>query len=392
VSRYYSYLNSAEVIINTYKGEEPFTSFLKKYFAANKKFGSKDRKHVSHLCYCYFRLGKALLSLSVQDRVLVGLFLCSYQPNEMLEALKPEWNNKVTLSFEEKYSIINHPFSITDVFPWHSELSGGIDIVAFNKFHFTQPLLFLRIRPGYEQVVKRKLTHNAINFQLLSDSCMAMPNSTKLDDIIELDKEAVIQDYSSQRVGELLQLVKCSTNKQFTAWDCCAASGGKSILAKDMLGNIDLTVSDIRQSILINLSKRFAKAGIQNYQALVADLVNYEGNHSINNQYYSIVICDAPCTGSGTWARTPEQLFYFDEDKIAEYASLQKKIATNALQQLQAGGYFLYITCSVFKKENEEVVETVLQNSNLSLVKQQLIVGYGYKADTMFAALLKKSN
>jgi len=46
-------------------------------------------------------------------------------------------------------------------------------------------------------------------------------------------------------------------------WDCCAASGGKSILAKDVFGNITLTVSDIRKSILHNLRKRFSEAGIE---------------------------------------------------------------------------------------------------------------------------------
>jgi 16S rRNA (cytosine967-C5)-methyltransferase len=45
-------------------------------------------------------------------------------------------------------------------------------------------------------------------------------------------------------------------------WDCCAASGGKSILVKDTLNSIQLTVSDIRQSILNNLQQRFAVAGI----------------------------------------------------------------------------------------------------------------------------------
>jgi 16S rRNA (cytosine967-C5)-methyltransferase len=51
-------------------------------------------------------------------------------------------------------------------------------------------------------------------------------------------------------------------------WDCCAASGGKSLLAVDTLGNIDLTVSDVRSSIIHNLKHRFAVAGHNKIQKL----------------------------------------------------------------------------------------------------------------------------
>jgi 16S rRNA (cytosine967-C5)-methyltransferase len=52
----------------------------------------------------------------------------------------------------------------------------------------------------------------------------------------------------------------------------------------------------------------------------------------------------------------------------------------------------LYITCSVFKKENEEVVEFIQGNSELELIKMELLKGYDKKADTMFAALFKKNS
>jgi 16S rRNA (cytosine967-C5)-methyltransferase len=57
---------------------------------------------------------------------------------------------------------------------------------------------------------------------------------------------------------------------------------------------------------------------------------------------------------------------------------------------LKPGGSLLYITCSVFKKENEEMVEYINEKFHLQLVKMELLRGYELKADTMFAALLKK--
>ncbi|HEV7781947.1 MAG TPA: Fmu (Sun) domain-containing protein, partial [Chitinophagaceae bacterium] len=84
MSRYHSYLNSAVSILKSYDGAEPFASFLKKHFAQHKKFGSRDRKQVGHLCYCYFRLGKALAKAPIDEKILLGLFLSSDAPHEVL--------------------------------------------------------------------------------------------------------------------------------------------------------------------------------------------------------------------------------------------------------------------------------------------------------------------
>ena len=107
-------------------------------------------------------------------------------------------------------------------------------------------------------------------------------------------------------------------------------------------------------------------------------------------QIFDLIICDAPCSGSGTWGRTPEQLSYFDESRVDYYAALQKKIVSNTIAYLKPGGYFLYITCSVFKKENEEVVEVVEKDFGLYAVRVEVLKGYDKKADTLFAALLQK--
>ena len=389
VSRYHSYLNSASTILSAYTGEEPFTSFIRKYFSQHKKFGSKDRKQVSHLCYCYFRLGKALADGSMEERILIALFLCSHQPDEILQELKPEWNEKIELPFEEKLSFVDHKFSIQEIFPWQDELSEAIQKEVFTLSHLEQPDLFLRLRPGKEVIVKQKLAKGGIEFQTISNNCIALSNSSKIDTVIQLDKEAVVQDYSSQRVGEFIIPVRQerSDSESLRVWDCCAASGGKSIMVKDILGDIDLMVSDIRESILHNLENRFQQAGIKNYESFVADLSK---PLNISLSTFNLIIADVPCTGSGTWGRTPEQLYYFDGNKIDDYAALQRKIVATAITQLEPGGYLLYITCSVFKKENEEAVEFIEEKFSLELVKMELLKGYDKKADTMFAALLKK--
>jgi 16S rRNA (cytosine967-C5)-methyltransferase len=392
VSRFHSYLHSAKQILQLYNGEEPFASFLKKYFAANKKYGSKDRKQVSHLCYCFFRSATRPTESRIEeappdlgDKILAGLFLCSSEPHAILEALKPEWNEKVNSRIKEKYSIVNQQSSIGNIFPWKEELSPGIDHEIFCESFFIQPDLFLRLRPGKEKTVIRKLERAGIKFEIISETCLSLPNASKIDEIIEIDKEALIQDYSSQRTGEFIKSAIVKHNAKPSVWDCCAASGGKSIMACDINPDLELTVTDIRESILANLKTRFLKAGITGFKSFVTDLTQASVN--IQKSLFDIILCDVPCSGSGTWSRTPEQRYYFDENKIREYVILQKKIVSRVIPYLKPGGSLIYMTCSVFKKENEEIVEFIKQKFNLGLDKMELLKGYDQKGDTMFAAV-----
>ncbi|HWC52443.1 MAG TPA: methyltransferase domain-containing protein [Chitinophagaceae bacterium] len=387
MSRFHSYLNSATTILSLYKGEEPFVSFLKKYFAQNKKYGSKDRKQIGHLSYCYLRLGKSLQRMSTEEKILAGLFLCSTGPNEILKELRPQWDDKIRLTTEEKIQVIDSPSSLLDVFPWINELSEGIDHKTFCSSFLVQPDLFLRLRPGREEIVYKKFESAGITFRKISDSCLALNNSEKIDKIIELDKEAVVQDYSSQETGNLIKSEILNLKSEIDVWDCCAGSGGKSIMMYDINPQIQLTVSDKRESILANLKKRFQKAGLKNYKSFIADL-----SHDLwmRTHDFDFIIADVPCTGSGTWSRTPEQLYFFKPEKINEYAAMQQKILSNVIPHLKPDGYLIYITCSVFRKENEDAVTFIKDRFKLDLLKTELLKGYEQKTDSMFIAIFKK--
>ena len=354
-----------------------------------------------------------MLHSPIEDRIVSAYFLCTQEPSDLLEELKPELNQLIALPADAKASMLG--FALSEIFPWQNELSTGIDAELFSASHLIQPDLFIRVRPGKEKLVKEKLYRAGIEFNPISPTCFSLNNSVNLAGVINLDEDAVVQDYNSQRVGEFLDsppgrpgrtgarnsLARPSTplgigdhsSTPLSVYDCCAASGGKSILAVDVLGNIQLTVSDIRESILVNLRKRFARAGISNYNAFTIDLQQPNLKPETLNlkpETLDLVICDAPCTGSGTWSRTPEQLYYFNEERIDAYSELQQNISANVLRFLKKDGILLYVTCSVFKKENERNVQFLIKQHNLKLHNMEMLTGYDQKADTMFAALLQK--
>ncbi len=386
------HLQTAELLIQQFKGEMPLHLFLKTFFSANKKYGSKDRKQIAHLCYCYYRTGKALRDIDTELKIKWSLFLCEQNPGIWALLFDEYWLQHWNTDIAKRIDFIQqqHPsFQLNDIFPLTNEISNEIDKIAFAVSHITQPDLFLRIRPGYEAKVIDKLTKAALPFNLIQPNCIAMSNAVKMDDLLLLNREVVVQDYASQQIGDFFKLVTSllkSQKKPVKVWDCCAASGGKSILAYDVFESMSLTVSDIRPSIIHNLRKRLDKAGISNYHSYTTDL---SVKQKATSNTFQFIICDAPCSGSGTWGRTPEQLSFFTEAKLAHYSFLQKKIVANTLELLEDKGFFLYITCSVFEKENEQIATYITQHG-LELVQQKIITGYDKKADTMFAALFKK--
>ena len=103
---------------------------------------------------------------------------------------------------------------------------------------------------------------------------------------------------------------------------------------------------------------------------------------------YLLIIADVPGTGSGAGGRGPEWLKGFDVALIEAYQNRQKSIVSNLPCHLKKEGYLLYITCSVFRQENEEVVDHLLDNPNLQLKKKGIVHHEG--GDYLFAALFQK--
>jgi 16S rRNA (cytosine967-C5)-methyltransferase len=386
MSKVHSHVNAAVAALKGYDGSLTLSNYLKRFFAGDKKYGSKDRKIISTLCYLYFRTGYAIKGADPIQKIMAGLFLTHSVDSDYIGAFAPGLNERITESLSEKLRFLNIHHS--DIFPLKKSLSSEIDQVAFIHSFLIQPKLFLRCRPGKIKSVIQELIAAELKFETLEGDCIALANSVNAGNIIKINDEAVIQDMSSQQVLDYLNDYPIRKDNQISAWDCCAASGGKSILLYDKLeGNVLLTVSDIRDSILSALDQRMKEAGIPIHKSFITNLRNRSSN--IDEQF-DIVICDAPCTGSGTWSRTPEQLMFFREKKIREYAELQENIFLTIVSSVKPAGLLIYITCSVFAEENESHVKFISQHATLQVREMRYIKGYNDYADTMFVAVFEK--
>ena len=108
------------------------------------------------------------------------------------------------------------------------------------------------------------------------------------------------------------------------------------------------------QKRLDNIRPRLARAGVE------AELIhlgpNGGGVEDIVGQA-DVVFVDAPCTGSGTWRRKPEDAWRLKPEDVDRMHSLQTAILARAAKLVKPGGRLVYVTCSMLRVENEATVD-----------------------------------
>jgi 16S rRNA (cytosine967-C5)-methyltransferase len=378
-------LKTFHSILGEYPVETPLSKFLPGFYRQNKQMGSTDRRIANRLIYNYFRLGNGLINQPIDERLFVAEFLCNTQTNSFLQYFKPDWAACIGFTIDEKLVLVKSAykdFDLKDVFPWVNQLSAGIDKEAFLTSFFVQPDLFIHVHNGYDHLVKAELNKAEVIFKDEGNGCFSLPNGTRLETVFPNQHWFEVQDHSSQQTANYFR-----PQRWEHWWDACAASGGKSLLLHELEPDIKLVVSDIRESILANLDERFQQAGLRKYQKKLLDLTQ-NPDQELHDYAFDGIILDAPCSGSGTWGRTPEMIAQFMPAKIEFFQRLQQNIARNVVKFLKPGKPLIYITCSVFKAENEDVVNFLVKELGLKLEEQTVLKGYENKADTMFVARL----
>ncbi|RZK50513.1 MAG: RsmB/NOP family class I SAM-dependent RNA methyltransferase [Pedobacter sp.] len=381
--RVHHQFRSFQQILARYDGKIPLHRFLVAYYKQNKQMGSTDRRWASRYVYAYFRLGKALLNKNLEVRLAVGDFLVNSTPSLIVAEYLPEYQEHQAKPLEEKLKMIKiafPAFNISAIFPFLNELSKKVDFEEFLTSFLVQPDVFIRVKAVDKIAIQQLLKGAGIDVQDLGDCTLAVPNGTKLEQFLPQTTGYYIQDIASQKTAAYFK------PKAYEYWwDCCAASGGKSILLHQLEPSVKLLVSDVRESILENLAPRFKQAGIIGYQKKVLDL-RYSVKSDLHAFNFDGILLDAPCTGSGTWGRTPEMLSYFDASKINYFVKLQRDIALNVVPYLKSGQPLIYMTCSVFEAENEGNVAYFNANLPLHLESMELIQKHTQKGDTLFVA------
>jgi 16S rRNA (cytosine967-C5)-methyltransferase len=171
-----------------------------------------------------------------------------------------------------------------------------------------------------------------------------------------------VQDAGSQYVAHLL-----GAKPGERVADICAGAGGKTLaLADTMAGEGILFASDIDGKRLRRLQARAVRAGHDDIEAY------YVGaNDDWPDGWAGTmdrVLVDAPCSGSGTWRRQPEQRWRFAPERLKELSRIQASVLDRAAKLTKPGGRLVYATCSFLRSENETAITNFLdRNAGFSM-------------------------
>ncbi len=164
--------------------------------------------------------------------------------------------------------------------------------------------------------------------------------------------DVTVQDAASAVCVEVLQ-----PQPHTLTIDCCAAPGGKSFLIAEKMQDTGTVIScDIYTHKLDKIQAGAQRLGLHCIETRLADATQTQSDLVGRAQ---TVLCDVPCSGMGIIRKKPE-IRYKDEAALAELPSIQLRILENCAQYVQVGGTVVYSTCTVLKRENEEVVQAFL--------------------------------
>ncbi len=167
--------------------------------------------------------------------------------------------------------------------------------------------------------------------------------------------------YEVQDEGSQLISILASPNPGQIVVDACAGAGGKTLhLASLMNDQGEIIAMDNDSRRLFELERRAERAGISSIKTLNKENIlpeNFFGKADL-------VLVDAPCSGVGTIRRNPSMKWSVTESLVEHYHERQSEILGFNAQFVKPGGKLVYATCSLFRRENEDVVNKFLMTND----------------------------
>ncbi len=161
--------------------------------------------------------------------------------------------------------------------------------------------------------------------------------------------EVTVQDLASQLAAQLL-----APDVGMRVLDACAAPGGKAThLLERAGGSLELTALDIDAARLGRVRESLDRLGLE-ATVLAGDAQDPAAWW--DQRPFDRILVDAPCSGTGVIRRHPDIKCLRRESDIATMAARQLSILEGLWPLLPAGGRLLYVTCSILKQENVEVL------------------------------------
>lgn len=421
-----------QVLAGSFARHQASDRLLAAYFRNNHRCGSRDRALISECIYAMLRYWGYLRKYLPQNRrediesgaikltsQELGALLCSgcFAAGlfEYAETLRDNWRlnqlPKPASTPERRarqmaeYFNVSETVNINDLLPeWVAEyLPEDLDRDKFLEGLSERPPMWLRLQTisasDTEAVLQELAAAGAeTDLNFIGKKSLKVRAKVNLFTFESYKSgKFEIQDLASQCIG-----LVCGAARGERWLDACAGAGGKSLQLADMMERKGtVTAGDLRAYKLEDLRRRARRAGFPN-------IVTKDNPASLRRPKHPFdgVLVDAPCSCSGVWRRNPGAQWKLTAQEIDELAAQQLQILTEYAGAVRAGGTLVYATCSMFDKENREVVRKFLDaNPEFKLDPfahpfdeekvcpgMLRVDGDEFDCDTMFVAKMRKVN
>lgn len=353
----------------------PADVLVNKYFRERRYAGSKDRRAVSGWVYEILRKRELLIwglgECEVTSRALVLVYFALFDQEqiplfgeegpfapEALSDQERQFLGGVSADAAPDLAKANLPDWAIESFRTRFENEVSAAAMALNQ---TAPL-DIRGNPLKasatlsDQIKKVSLGFEKTGF---SSTCYRLDGNVPLGGVsLYREGKIEVQDEAAQLASSL---VDAKPGMQVA--DLCAGAGGKSLLVSALMKNKgQLFALDTSAKRLKEGKKRFERGGNRNIQTrhLAEDGPERDTALAELKSKCDRVYVDVPCSGTGTWRRSPDQRWRQDTQSITKLTELQYALMKEGAELVKPGGRLIYMTCSVLPDENEAVVDSFL--------------------------------
>jgi len=174
-----------------------------------------------------------------------------------------------------------------------------------------------------------------------------------------------VQEASSMFLEQALKQT-VDLSQPLRVLDLCAAPGGKSTHLLSLISKESLLVSnEVIRSRANILTDNIVKWGCSNVIVTNNDPRDFQ---RLEN-YFDVIVVDAPCSGSGLFRRDPEAIEEWSEQNVALCSQRQQRILADVLPALKSGGVLIYSTCSYSKEEDEGICDWLIRELKVESLK-----------------------
>ena len=279
-----------------------------------------------------------------------------------------------------------HPLWLVKLFIKEFGLDATKKLLDFDN---TEPPLCLRV--NFLKTTREKILEELKNFGVQAEPSTLAPEGIICRGHGALDKFQLLRNGLCQVQDESSMTAARILNPQADEFviDCCAAPGGKSThLAELMQNRGRIIAADIYETKLEHIVQNAERLGIKIIEPLLIDACGIGEKFPAQADK---VLVDAPCSGLGVLRRKADLRWKKNTAELKELPDLQRKILSSAAKTLKTGGILVYSTCTITRRENQDVVEKFLAtNENFQLIEMKTLLPHVTNTDGFFSAKLIK--